>query len=108
MDNSDEQGGESLSANYSIEDFAPDSLQIMLADCAKFQSVNADLILRAWDESGQDAAQCGHDFWLTRNWHGAGFWDGDYTKETGKALTEAAKAFGYQDIYVGNDNRLHL
>jgi len=35
-------------------------------------------------------AQAGHDFWLTRNGHGAGFWDGDWP-ETGDALTEASK-----------------
>lgn len=34
----------------------------------------------------------GHDFWFTRNGHGAGFWDGAYTH--GDELTEIAKAFG--------------
>ena len=35
-----------------------------------------------------------HDFWLTRNGHGAGFWDGDYPKEMGERLTDLAKSFG--------------
>lgn len=33
-----------------------------------------------------------HDFYLTRNGHGAGFWDGDYEK--GEELTKVAKSFG--------------
>jgi hypothetical protein len=33
-----------------------------------------------------------HDFFLTRNGHGAGFWDGDY--KNGEKLTEIAKSFG--------------
>lgn len=45
----------------------------------------------------------GHDFWLTRNRHGAGFWDGDYAPEVGKRLTDAAHAYGSCDLYVGDD-----
>lgn len=33
-----------------------------------------------------------HDFFLTRNGHGAGFWDGDY--ERGDELTTITKSFG--------------
>jgi hypothetical protein len=36
-----------------------------------------------------------HDFFLTRNGHGAGFWDGDYDK--GIELSEIAKSFGEDD-----------
>ncbi len=39
-------------------------------------------------------AQIGHDLWLTRNRHGAGFWDGDYPDDLGQALTDAAHAMG--------------
>lgn len=34
------------------------------------------------------------DFYLTRNGHGAGFWDGDYPDEIGEKLTEMAHSFG--------------
>lgn len=34
-----------------------------------------------------------HDFWLTRNGHGAGFWDGDYPEDIGKKLTELSHLF---------------
>ena len=34
-----------------------------------------------------------HDFWLTRNRHGAGFWDGDYPKDIGQKLTDLSHLF---------------
>ena len=49
-----------------------------------------------------DMSQHGHDFALTRNHHGAGFWDRGYG-DVGDALTEAAHAFGTADVYLDND-----
>jgi hypothetical protein len=49
----------------------------------------------------------GHDFWLTRNGHGAGFWDGDLSEDVGNALTEAAKKFGECHLYVGDDGQIY-
>ena len=48
-----------------------------------------------------------HDFWLTRNGHGTGFWDGDYP-ETGDRLTELAKKFGECNLYVTDDNEIEI
>jgi hypothetical protein len=52
-----------------------------------------------------DSERGGHDFWLTRNRHGAGFWDGDW--ERGAELTKAAHTFGGIDLFVGDDGRVH-
>jgi hypothetical protein len=54
-----------------------------------------------------------HDLWLTRNGHGAGFWDGDYRdRETGidigQKLTELAKTYSSVDVYVGDDGQIYL
>ncbi len=55
-------------------------------------------------------AQVAHDFWLTRNHHGAGFWD---TPERwgGEAiadqLTAEAQSYGERDLVVGDDGRLY-
>ena len=39
--------------------------------------------------------QLGHDFYLTRNGHGAGFWDRDFgTKESRDTMTDLSKIFG--------------
>jgi hypothetical protein len=50
--------------------------------------------------TARDSGQGGHDFWLTRNGHGAGFWDGDWPEEVGKRLTEASKKYGEVYLYV--------
>lgn len=52
-------------------------------------------------------AQAGHDFWLTRNGHGTGFWDRDLPDGLGDLLTKKAKAFGMCDLYVGDDGKLY-
>jgi hypothetical protein len=45
--------------------------------------------------------QAGHDFWLTRNRHGVGFWDRDLGT-LGELLTEKAHKFGSVGTYVDN------
>lgn len=59
----------------------------------------------------------GHDFWLTRNGHGAGYWDrkelsGEIVNKQhgdslGDALTRVAKAQGSVDLYVGDDGKVY-
>lgn len=46
-----------------------------------------------------DPGQVGHDFWLTRNRHGAGFWDRGLG-EKGERLTVIAHAYGARYLYV--------
>jgi hypothetical protein len=110
-DESTPQGGEPLDANYSVDDIAPETMEKIIADCAKFQADNAaDLAI------GPSLAlrECtpleyaGHDFWLTRNHHGCGFWDGDWPEAVGERLTEAAQKFGEVDLYVGDDGKLYI
>lgn len=69
-DNADDRGDEPLDANYGPDDIAPDTLARMVEDCETFQRDNGGDI-------ASDFERAGHDFWLTRNGHGAGFWDGD-------------------------------
>jgi hypothetical protein len=86
-DESDESGGEPLDKNYGASDIAPEALQSMIKDCLDFQEANAELLAQAGNDE-----QNGHDFWLTRNGHGAGFWDRGYPDAIGNALTDAAHA----------------
>jgi len=46
-------------------------------------------------------ASAGHDFWLTRNGHGAGFWDRGYG-DRGDRLSDAARVYG--EVWVGIDD----
>jgi hypothetical protein len=96
VDESDEQVGEPLDANYCLDDIAPETLARIVADCEAFRQDHADDI-------GGELERAGHDFWLTRNSHGAGFWDGDWPGNVDQRLTEASELYGSVDLYVGDD-----
>lgn len=52
-----------------------------------------------WGKAGWTDDHAGHDFALTRNHHGTGFWDRGHG-EAGAALTEAAQAYGETNLYI--------
>ena len=65
--------------------------------CKDFQDSNADLLTIYYEKLEFNESQAGHDFWLTRNRHGSGFWDRDYRTEARNiliALTDASHAYG--------------
>ena len=109
-DESDDRGGEPLDKNYSAEDLAPEAMAKMRADCEAFLTANlADIENGTAKDSDEYTAieRAGHDFWLTRNGHGCGFWDGDWPEPQASRLTEASKAMGEVNLYVGDDGRIH-
>lgn len=93
---------EPMNKNYDKSDIAPEALRKMEQDCEKFKHEASK------EMEDLDDKQVGHDFWLTRNRHGAGFWDGDYEKEVGDKLTKISHSFGEQDLYVGDDGKLYV
>ena len=99
-DNSDGSGGKSLDTNYDVSDIAPETLTEMAEDCRRFQKENAADIF-------ENPQRAGYDFWLTRNRHGAGFWDGGWEKAIGQRLTEASRRYGEYNLYVGDDELVH-
>lgn len=108
-DQADDQGGEPLDANYDITDFSADALRRIQKDCAQFQQQVDFNEMR--DELPGDwnvEERAGHDFWLTRAGHGAGFWDGDWPHPYDEHLTELSEKFGNVDVYVGDDGQLHV
>jgi hypothetical protein len=107
-DESDGSGGEPLDANYTINDIAPETLEKMVADCDRFQKENAADIATGDDHPQYTASErAGHDFWLTRNGHGAGFWDGDWEEAAGERLTAACEACGEYNLYVSDDGLIY-
>ena len=52
---------------------------------------------------GDEWDYAAHDFILTRNHHGAGFWDGDWHAPWGERLTTLAQSFGQIETYVNCD-----
>ena len=110
-DNSNEQGGEPLDKNYDISDLSDDCLKQIIEDCKAFQETNADLLNQYRNEistNGQfsESEYAGHDFWLTRNGHGCGFWDRGLG-QLGKELTEMSKPYGSCHLYVGDDRKIY-
>lgn len=96
-------------------EISEETLTRVREDCAKFIEQTSS-VLDAVEQTGVHGdtyAMAGHDFWLTRNGHGAGFWDGDWDVEipgasdAGKVLTNAAHAFGGYDLYVGDDGLIY-
>ena len=87
--------------NYTAEDLSPEAVQAITADCEKFQREQAELI-------APDIERAACDFWLTRNHHGAGFWDGDWGDEVGDKLTNASHAYRECSLYVGDDGLIHV
>lgn len=103
--------GDPLYFNYGIADIAPETMQRIQDDCSRFwaavKSMGIDLEaeILADDDAAEIAA---HDFWLTRNGHGAGFWDGDWSDAVEDKLTKLAESFGQQWPYVGDDGLIYL
>lgn len=107
-DDSDTQ----LDKNYRSTDLADGEFD-------KVQDLVSQFISHAWSRLGQvsppvqqwDRKQylrAMHDFFLTRNGHGAGFWDGGWPEAEGKILTAVANSFGESQPYVGDDGLIYF
>lgn len=113
---STDDDGEPLDSGRDLDDIAPDTLAQMEEDCRAFYAANlphiqCDGAPLANDTEGslsvRKAAMAGHDFWLTRCGHGAGFWDGDWPEPHATALDTEANQYGNVDLYVGDDGLIH-
>lgn len=98
---STDDNSEPFDSNYSPDDLAPETVNQMRADCESFAQGQAATI------DDLDIEQVAHDFWLTRNGHGAGFWDGDYAEPAATVLTAASKGYGEVNLYVGDDGLIY-
>ncbi len=77
-------------------EFSIDTQREAREDCAAFMRLGA----RWLHGDAVTAENVGHDFWLTRQGHGTGFWDRDYApKHTLFALTTLADKFGQANVF---------
>lgn len=97
-------GDEPLERKYGIDDFSPGAMERIQDDCDEFRALGAEAIASC----GRSLETVAYDFWLTRNRHGAGFWDGDYPEPEATQLTDLAHSFGECCVYVGDDGKLCL
>ena len=85
---------------YTPDDFTPEARAFASRECLDFETEMADT-LSAWYAAGMTPERGGHDFFLTRNHHGAGFWDRFWNcpeEKLGEQLTDAAHAHGEADV----------
>ena len=99
---STDQDGEPLEINFAPWDVAEGTREELRSELADFMEDSAEDIAA----SGLSDEQVGFDFWLTRNGHGAGFWDRGLG-EVGERLTAAAKVWTGIDLEIGDDGLLH-
>lgn len=86
--------------DWSTAWLALETREAMARDCAKFEALAGDLI-------ADELERAGRDFWLTRQGHGAGFWDGDWPEDASERLTALAHAFGPFELYCGDDGQIY-
>jgi hypothetical protein len=95
--------GTPLDRDYSIEDIDVDFVRQSLHDCNAFKKIAGT---KGIDLDSSDFENWQHDFWLTRNGHGAGFWDGDYPDDIGEILTKLSKRFRPVDLFVSENKTI--
>jgi hypothetical protein len=101
-----------------IDQFSEESLKACVKQCTDFVWL---AVLNGFLPAGFDSelyTQAGHDFWLTRNGHGTGFWDRDGRygetadgRDIGKLLSSLCDTFGQfpdVDLERGDDGFIHL
>jgi hypothetical protein len=91
----------SMNYDYGLESFSEREQTFMKQECKAFLLKAMNMI------KPHQLEQAGHDFWLTRNGHGTGFWDrkevwGTHSLE----LSQIAVSFGTREIMEAEDFKL--
>ena len=110
---STDDDGAPLDKNFDETNIVAEAADKMRHDVERFLIEAEDAIREAADKmekplNADFAESLGHDLWLSRNGHGAGFWDGDWPEGPAEKLEEAAKSRGSSDLYVGDDGDLYV
>ena len=101
-----ETGDKALLDTYGTEDIAPASRASFEEECRGFLSlVEEEIEGDPFADIRPDTM--GHLFVLSKNGHGAGFWDAGLG-ERGDALHKWAKTYGESMAYVGNDGKVWI
>lgn len=98
----DTEDGSDINGYWDSSEFpvSPIALGSMIDD------VNSFIELAGDDLTGMELGQIGHDLTLTRNGHGAGFWDRGLG-ERGDRLTEHATSMGNIDsVFVDSSDMI--
>lgn len=111
--------GNYLESGYNWSDLSPQSVNIIKGECDRFQDENRGDLHKYIDANfypPNNEGHAGHNFWLDRNRHGAGFSD-DVNMVPGgnkelnavcERLKKAAQNFGEQNLVVGDDGKIYV
>jgi hypothetical protein len=108
-DESTPDGGEPMDKKYGIENISQDALSSFKADCKKFQA--SEVYTKALEADACKYKGCppeeyaGHDFWLTRVGHGAGFWDGQWEEPFG---THPRAFVTFKEVYMSEKKKVSV
>ena len=96
---STDDNGQPLDKSFDASDLSEQAIERAVKDCTSFLEENKELYLN----SGYNLKDFGHNFWLSRNGHGAGFFD-----EGENELQDASRMAGECDLYIGDDGFLYF
>jgi hypothetical protein len=82
-------------------ELSPELAKRIEADCYSFYARMYFYI----EPEGQRADRAGRDFYLTRQGHGAGFWDGGWPIY-GETLTKISKGYGSVGLYLSDNGEI--
>ena len=116
---SSDENGIPLDRNYTVENINQECLDRLYSEYNQFidkaESEITEAVGSIWnsiddfyDTMQPTENQTEHDFILTRNGHGAGFWDGDWMECVSGILTDAAKQFPEITAIPGDDGKVYL
>ncbi len=114
-----DESGTPLDENYNINNFDQKSIENLYGEFQQFIQIVEPQITKnigeAWssiddfyDLMQPSENQTEYDYILTRNHHGAGFWDGDWASEVSEILTDAAHSQSEIFACVGDDGKIYL
>lgn len=92
-----------LDGLYGVTDVPEDIIARLADEFTSFVCANWSDVAEYMQITGTDWGQVSHDFHLTRNHHGAGFWDRG-AGEVGERLTEAVYVYGTAELCADLDN----
>ena len=98
-----EEVGDDKAKSFTIFDFSDETKAKAKEEIEQFMQKAGQYLTNVTDD------MIGHDFWLTRNHHGAGFWDRkEIGYEIGDKISEICHEFRELMVVVGDDEKLYL
>lgn len=96
--------GDLFDDHFGPEDLDPEVMEEIRKDCEDFYEAHAD----EWQGQISDA-YAGHNFCLSRNGHGAGFFDAEgLSEDLREKLQDECDPYGSQSLYLGDDGKVYV